>query len=165
MNKHKAYQPIIGTLGYVLSPDRNSVLMIHRNRKAKDDHYGKYNGLGGKMEPDEDIFSSMKREILEEAGIRVTSMHFRGTINWRGFGAHHEDWLGHLFLIDGFEGKPLTHCHEGDLEWVPLDCLEKLPMWEGDQLFLPLLFDDDPRPFHAYMPYKEGVLLSFSYQR
>jgi len=42
------YTPIVATLGYVLSPDRREVLMIHRNARPDDQHLGKYNGLGGK---------------------------------------------------------------------------------------------------------------------
>ena len=51
------YTPIIGTLGYVLSPDGQQVLLIHRNARPDDAHYGKYNGLGGKMDRDEDVAS------------------------------------------------------------------------------------------------------------
>ena len=43
------YTPIVATLGYVLSPDRSRVLMIHRNARPGDQHLGKYNGLGGKI--------------------------------------------------------------------------------------------------------------------
>jgi len=44
------YTPIVATLGYVLSPDRRQVLMIHRNTRPGDHHLGKYNGLGGKID-------------------------------------------------------------------------------------------------------------------
>ena len=47
------YTPIVATLGYVLSPDGKHVLMVHRNKRDDDDHLGKYNGLGGKLEDDE----------------------------------------------------------------------------------------------------------------
>src|SRR5690606_39087406 len=43
------YTPILATLGYVLSPDRRRVLMVHRNARPGDQHLGKYNGLGGKL--------------------------------------------------------------------------------------------------------------------
>jgi 8-oxo-dGTP diphosphatase len=43
------YTPIVATLGYVLSPDRRQVLMIHLNTRPGDQHLGKYNGLGGKI--------------------------------------------------------------------------------------------------------------------
>ena len=65
------YTPIIATLGYVLSADGESVLLIHRNTRPGDDHLGKYNGLGGKLDPHEDVVTGMKRELQEEAGIEV----------------------------------------------------------------------------------------------
>ena len=102
------YTPIVATLGYVLSPDRSEVLMIHRNARPDDQHLGKYNGLGGKMEPGEDIAACMRREILEEAGIECESMQLRGTLNWPGFGKHGEDWLGFIFVIDRYSGTPFT---------------------------------------------------------
>jgi 8-oxo-dGTP diphosphatase len=43
------YTPILGTLCYVVGGDR--VLMIHRQGRPDDLHLGKYNGLGGKVEP------------------------------------------------------------------------------------------------------------------
>ena len=49
------YCPIVGTLGFVLSADKAQVLMVHRNAREHDDQLGKYNGLGGHMEADEDV--------------------------------------------------------------------------------------------------------------
>ena len=43
--------------------------------------------------------------------------------------------------------------------------LPSLPMWEGDRLFLPLVFDKNPKPFHGYMPYKKGKLTGWRYTR
>ncbi|NII54153.1 8-oxo-dGTP diphosphatase [Luteibacter sp. SG786] len=159
------YTPIVATLGYVLSPDGNHVLMIHRNARQDDMHLGKYNGLGGKMEPGEDIAACMRREIREEAGIECTEMSLRGTLNWPGFGKQGEDWLGFIFVVTRFEGTPLTSNHEGALEWVPVEKLDTLPMWEGDRHFLPLVFDADPRPFHGVMPYKDGRMVSWNVTR
>lgn len=159
------YTPIVATLGYVLSPDRRQVLMIHRNARADDQHLGKYNGLGGKLDAGEDVQAGMIREIREEAGIEATALALRGTLNWPGFGRNGEDWLGFIFLITAFEGTPHAGNHEGTLEWVPRDRLMSLPMWEGDRHFLPLVFDDDPRPFHGVMPYRNGRMVSWSYSR
>ena len=149
------FAPVLATLGYVLSPDGESVLMVHRNARPHDHAYGKYNGLGGKMEPGEDIAACMVREIREEAGIEVTSLRFRGTLSWPGFGSNREGWFGFVFLIDGWTGTPLTSNPEGDLAWVRIRSLlaGDLPMWEGDRLWLPMLFDADPRPFHGMEPY------------
>lgn len=149
------YCPIVGVLGYILSPDRKKVLLVHRHGRKEDIFEGKYSGLGGKLEPHEHVVDGIKREIHEEAGITVDKVIFRGTINWTSFGPKNEDWLGFVFLIESFSGEPFTKNVEGTLEWVDIDKVSTLPAWEGDKHFLPLVFDDDPRPFHGYMPYND----------
>lgn len=159
------YQPIIGSLGYILSKDRKNVLMVHRLYKENDDHHGKYNGLGGKMEKDEDIATCMTREIEEESGLKVKAMKLRGTVNWTNFGQHGEDWLGFIFLITEYEGEEYKASKEGPLEWVPIEKLFCLHMWEGDRYFLPLVFDNDERLFHGFMPYKNHRPENWRYTR
>jgi 8-oxo-dGTP diphosphatase len=159
------YTPILATLGYVLSPDRQQVLLIHRNARADDQHLGKYNGLGGKLDRDEDVLTGFRREIREEAAIECTGLRLRGTISWPGFGRHGEDWLAFVFLVEAWTGTPPERNPEGSLEWVPVARILELPLWEGDRHFLPLVFDDDPRGFHGVMPYRDGRMLSWSYAR
>ena len=155
------YTPILATLGYVMSPDRKKTLLIHRNTRTDDYHLGKYNGLGGKLEPDEDIVTGLRREIREEAGIEIAEIELRGTISWPGFGKHGEDWFGFIFRVNQYEGTPYTNNPEGTLSWVPVDQIMDLPLWEGDRYFLPLLFGDDPRQFHGVMPYEGGSPVSW----
>ena len=150
------YRPILSTLGYVVSPDATRVLLTHRIGRDSDEQFGKYNGLGGRMEPGEDVASCMIREVREEAGIEVREMQLRGTINWTGFGPSGRDWLGFVFLIREFRGTPRERSEEGPLAWVEIARMMTLPMWEGDRLFLPLVFDGDARPFHGYMPYENN---------
>src|ERR1700684_1913308 len=114
------YKPILATLGYVLSPDRRRVLLIHRNRRPDDPHFGKYNGLGGKLESGEDVVAGLRREVHEEAGIECDTLMLRGTISWPGFGKQGEDWFGFIFRIDSFRGEPGRENAEGGLEWVAL---------------------------------------------
>jgi 8-oxo-dGTP diphosphatase len=159
------YTPILATLGYVLSSDRKRVLMIHRNTRPGDHHLGKYNGLGGKLEANEDVVAGMRREIREEAAIDCIDLHLRGTISWPGFGKHGEDWFGFLFVVTAYTGEPLERNPEGTLEWVDVKNLHRLPLWEGDRHFLPLMFDTDPRPFHGVMPYRDGRMLSWTCSR
>lgn len=157
------YTPIVATLGYIMSPDGKQVLLIHRNTRPDDQHLGKYNGLGGKLEPNEDVVFGMKREIREEAAIECEDLVLRGTISWPGFGPQGEDWLGFIFRIDAFSGTPLTENEEGTLHWIPVAQVLDLPLWEGDRYFLPLVFNDDPRQFHGVMPYDGGSPVSWHY--
>ena len=150
------YTPILATLGYVLSPDASRVLMIRRDRKPADHHFGKYNGLGGKLEAGENVVAGMMREIHEEAGIACEQLSLRGTVSWPGFGKLGEDWFGFIFRIDTFSGTPIVGNDEGSLVWVERDKILDLPLWEGDRCFLPLVFDPAIPQFHGVMPYRDG---------
>ena len=159
------YKPILATLGYVMSPDGLQTLLVYRNKRKEDQHLGKYNGLGGKMEPGEDIHSCICREIKEEAGIECLDVKLRGTINWTGFGPNGEDWFGFIYRIDSFSGVPFEKNAEGELLWFPVKDLLSLPMWEGDKYFLPMVFDEDPKVFHGFMPYAGSRPLSWQFSR
>ncbi len=173
-----AFTPIVGTLAYIWDRSDDTVLMIRRNARPDDDHFGKVNGLGGKLERDEDVVASLRREIREEADLELTSFLLRGTITWSNFGPKGQDWLGFIFLVDGWDGQPPETNNEGTLEWVPRRRLlqacsaqkatrasANLPMWAGDRHFVPLVFDDDPRTFHGTMPYDGDRPASWTFER
>jgi 8-oxo-dGTP diphosphatase len=159
------YSPIIGTLAFIISPDGKKTLLVHRNKRSTDQHLWKYNGLGGKLEPDEDVLSCIKREIREEAGLECLEIALRGTISWPGFGVNHEDWFGFIFRVDSFSGEPFSENEEGTLSWHSIDQLGELPMWEGDRYFLPMVFDNNPTMFYGVMPYKNSQPASWEFSR
>jgi len=156
------FKPILATLGYLFSPDGRKVLLVHRTKRPQDAHFGKYNGLGGKLQPDEDIVACMKREIREEADLECLELALAGTISWPGFGSQGEDWFGFLFRIDAWSGTPRADNAEGSLSWVDVDRVLTLPLWEGDRHFLPLMFERSARQFHGVMPYRDGKPVGWS---
>jgi 8-oxo-dGTP diphosphatase len=155
---------ILATLGYVLRADQSQVLLIHRDARPDDQHFGRYNGLGGKLEPDEDVCAGMRREIAEEAGIACGRLELAGTVSWPGFGRNGENWFCFIFRIPEWSGTPRRTNHEGSLHWVAVPDLlaGRLPLWEGDVHFLPLVFGST-RQFHGVMPYAAGRPVSWSY--
>ncbi|WP_329104477.1 8-oxo-dGTP diphosphatase [Micromonospora sp. NBC_01699] len=152
-------QAILATLGYVLSPDGSRVLMIRRDTRPDDLHFGYYNGLGGKLEPGEDVVACMRREIREEAGLECEALELAGTISWPGFGRNGENWFGFLFRITRWSGTPYETCPEGTLIWTDLSDIlaARVPMWPTDQNFLPLVFAPHPQVFHASQPFHQGA--------
>ena len=158
------YTPILATLAYLVDAERKRTLMVHRNKRADDQQLGKYNGLGGKVEAGESVFAGLCREVREEAAVEVVKASLRGTISWPGFGKAGEDWFGFVFLVESFRGIPLAENAEGALEWVAIDDLLKLPLWEGDHHFLPMVFGPHPGQFHGVMPYAGGKMVSWAYQ-
>ena len=159
------FTPKLVTTAYIMSPDRDSVLLIHRNKRAGDVHFGKYLGPGGHVEPDEDVVSCIRREIHEETGLVVDELTMRGTVLWTGFGGPGKDDFGFVFRVDRYQGEPHSGNEEGTLEWVRVDKLDDVPMWTSDREWLPMVLDDDPRQFHGVMPYANGEMVSWAYQR
>ena len=158
--------PILTTLGFVMHPDGERVLMVHRIARPGDEQLGKYNGLGGKVEPGEDVVAGMGRELREEASVGVDAMRLRGTVSWPGFGRHGEDHFGFVFVVDSWHplGDAIPDANEeGPLAWERVDSLDELPMWEGDRYFLPLVFDPDTPQFHGCLPYHDGRPTGWSY--
>ena len=117
------------------------VLMLHRVKKKNDINKDKWIGIGGKFEKDESPDECLLREAKEETGLTLTSWRCRGVVTFLNTDCDGE--YMYLFTADGYEGR-LKECDEGDLQWVSRDFLYGLPMWEGDRIFLDLLWQDAP---------------------
>jgi 8-oxo-dGTP diphosphatase len=146
---------ILATLVYVRRPGQT--LMLHRIKRAGDMHQGKWNGLGGKLEPGESPEMCAIREVYEESGLRIHNPELRGILTFPDFRAD-EHWYAFVFVAHTFTGT-LIDSAEGALQWIDNDRLLALPLWEGDRIFLPWL--DQDRFFSARFVYKEGRLCAY----
>ncbi|USF27440.1 8-oxo-dGTP diphosphatase [Firmicutes bacterium ASF500] len=116
-------------------------LMLHRIKKENDLNHDKWIGIGGKFEDKESPEDCLLREALEETGLTLTDYRYRGMVTFVSDGWATE--YMHLFTADGFTGT-LKDCDEGVLEWIPKEQLLKIPHWEGDEIFLDLIWRDTP---------------------
>lgn len=130
-------------------------LMMHRVKKVNDENRDKWIGVGGKFEPGESPHDCARREILEEVGVRVPSLRYRGIVTFVSdiYGTEYM----HLFTSDGYEGEINYDCDEGRLEWVKKELVPSLPIWEGDKIFLALLNSED-RFFSLKLTYQGDIL-------
>jgi 8-oxo-dGTP diphosphatase len=144
----------LATLCYVRRAGQT--LMIHRIKKENDMHLGKWNGLGGKLEPSETPEECALREIREESGLLAHNPHLKGFLTFPGF-ANDEDWYAFVFVVYDFEGE-LVESPEGILQWIDDDELLKLNLWEGDLIFLPWLQQEGF--FSGKFVYEDGRLVS-----
>lgn len=127
------------TLCYVTRGDE--VLMLHRVKKKNDLNQDKWIGIGGKFEGDETPDECLLREAKEETGLTLTSWRCRGVVTF--LSDTYEGEYMYLFTADGFDGE-IGGCPEGDLQWVSREFVGQLPTWEGDKIFLDLLWKDAP---------------------
>jgi len=143
----------LATLCYLIRD--NQTLMIHRVKKENDMHHGKWNGLGGKLEPGETPEECARREIKEEAGLTAKGLTLKGILTFPEFSAG-EDWYAFVFVVDEFEGN-MIESDEGNLRWIDNDKLLDLNLWEGDRIFLRWL--EQPGVFSGKFVYQDGTMI------
>jgi 8-oxo-dGTP diphosphatase len=143
----------LGTLCYVRRDGKT--LMVHRIKKPDDMHWGEWNGLGGKLELGETPEECARREILEESGLVVKHLDYKGLLTFPQF-SNQDDWYAFVFVVTAEEGK-LIDSPEGRLEWIEDKDLLDLNLWEGDRLFIPWL--NRPGIFSGKLVYRDGILI------
>jgi 8-oxo-dGTP diphosphatase len=119
-----------------------------------------YNGVGGHVEPGEDVCTAALREIREETGLVVAALELRG--------------IAHVHVRPGAPGvmlfiftaaaveRQVRPSAEGTPTWVPRHRIEELELVEDLPTILPrvLAMARDAPPFFAHYHYdQEGELV------
>ena len=134
----------------------NKYLMLHRVKKENDLNRDKWVGIGGKFLYGESPEECILRETLEETGLTLTDLQYRGIVTFVS-----DQWGGeymHLFSAYNFTGE-LKECSEGNLEWVKKEFVENLPIWQGDKIFLRLIASTQTPFFSLKLEYKGEQLI------
>ena len=111
-----------------------------------------YNGIGGHIEPGEEVLSAAQRELLEETGLSVDDLWLCGTII---ITTGKNPGIG-IFVLRGESesGKP-RNSDEGILEWISINQFDQRPLVEDLYTLLPRVLamrKSDP-PFSAHYSY------------
>jgi 8-oxo-dGTP diphosphatase len=146
------YKAVPRTLCFITHGDE---VLLLRGAPTKRIWPNKYNGVGGHVEADEDIYTSALREMKEETGLDVADVQLRGIIN---IDAGQETGIIVFVFTAQALGRDVTSSAEGTLEWVKQDQIKTLDLVEDLPALLPgvlAMRSDDP-PFFARYHYDEG---------
>jgi 8-oxo-dGTP diphosphatase len=149
------------TLCFITHGD--DILLLKRGQHKRV-YPGRYNGVGGHIERDEDPLSGAIREIQEETGLDVSHVRFCGAI-------HVDAGQNNGIIVFVFRAEAASRAFfdsdEGVLEWVPRCRVHTLPLVEDLPLLIPLIFDSDPGepPFFAHTSYDANDQLIMRFEQ
>ncbi len=151
LNRNR-YSVVPRTLVFITRGDK--VLMLH-GAPTKRIWANKYNGIGGHIERDEDVFSSVRREVKEETDLDVDRLRLCGVINIDTDHAS-SGILLFVFTAESRSGDPIPS-DEGRLEWIDRNELTKIDLVEDLAVIVPRALDlpIDAPPFSAHYSYDE----------
>ena len=118
--------------GHIVIP-RTMCFVFHDNKvllikgSSEKEWEGKYDPLGGHVEKGESIINSSNREIKEESGLDVHNTKLRGIV-------HVTNFFGKNVMMfvtsSNSNTKKVISGSEGELEWVNLEDLDTLNIFE-----------------------------------
>jgi 8-oxo-dGTP diphosphatase len=148
----KRYHVVPRTLCFITHGD--DVLLL-RGSPSKPIWPVQCNGVGGHVEPDEDLFSAAVREMHEETGLAVQDVRLRGVVNIDA-GDPQAGVLLFVFTAEAIHRRTKASA-EGSLHWVPQDQVLEQPLVEDLPLILPHVLGRPAAapPFFAHYTYDE----------
>ncbi|MFA6252699.1 MAG: 8-oxo-dGTP diphosphatase [Patescibacteria group bacterium] len=99
----------------------------------------RWNGFGGKLEPDETVEEAAKREVFEEIGLGISKLEKVGLMNFSWTNKDLKIEM-HVFKATDFTGQP-EEGEEMKPQWFDLDKIPYKQMWPDDPFWLPLFLE------------------------
>lgn len=126
--------------GFFFSHERSMVALIEKRRP--DWQKGKFNGIGGKVEPGENKNHAMWREFMEEPGADIAPS------KWTHFATLHHlarEGVVHFFRADADPTMPseLRQITDERVLWCPSHYLAGLPVMNNLRWLIPMAADKD----------------------
>jgi len=100
---------------------------------------GRWNGVGGKIEPGETIEQAAARECFEEIGVKPGTLEKVAHLTF-AFPDGSTDILTHVYLTREWDGEPIE-TDEMAPQWFALDDIPYTKMWQDDRYWLPHVLD------------------------
>jgi len=126
---------------------------------------GLYNGIGGHVEADEDIYAAAQREVWEETGLRVNHLSLRAIVNIDTGRDEQGRRPGVLMFVFWGEtnARTVSATAEGAPEWVALARVYDLPLVDDLYALLPHVLSG-AFVYGHYAPAGDGTL-TYRYKR
>ncbi|PLX28041.1 8-oxo-dGTP diphosphatase [Candidatus Parcubacteria bacterium] len=116
---------------YIIN-EKGEVLL---QQKARGFGKGNWNGPGGKVEPDETIEDSVRREIKEETDLELGKIKKIAELEFVFMDQNNINNYCYVFICKDFRGKE-RNTGEGKLKWFKKEEIPYEEMWDDDKYWL-----------------------------
>lgn len=148
------------TLGFLIRKNnREKELLLARKKKGFGQR--KWNGVGGRFDPEKDknIIETAKRELKEEVGVTTKEIEEMAVLNF--FYPYLSDpeereWRVHVFFAKKWEGVP-KESEEMKPKWFKTNEIPFNQMWPDDKFWLPRILRGEK--LKAEFFFKPGELI------
>ena len=120
---------------------------------------GKWNGVGGKIDPgkgDEGIMDAAVRETKEEIGVAIKGLDKAAVLNFRFPYKKEWDQDVYVFIAKDWEGEP-AESEEMRPKWFRTEDIPFEKMWDDDKHWLPKVLAGEK--LKAEFIFKKGELI------
>lgn len=124
------------TLLFLVKKSEGEISEVCLAMKKRDFGVGRWNGVGGKVNPEETVEEGAKRETQEEIGVfakelkKVAELYF--------YFSQNSNWnqLVHVYVCENWDGEP-AESEEMNPKWFSVSELPFEKMWPDDTFWLP----------------------------
>lgn len=150
------------TICFIRKSDK--ILLLNRNKKP---NMGMWNGVGGKIEDNETPYEGIIRETLEETGIDLPSVTYKGNVVFKSKDEPRGSEGMYVFLADLPDGvhmdTPLSTA-EGLLEWKEIDWIlnkDNRGVVTNLLKYLPIVLTEENKLEHIFT-YDNGNIITYT---
>lgn len=137
------YKTVLTVNALIYSQGKLLLLKRAANKKMDPNLYA---GIGGKVEPHEDFYSALLREIEEESGLKEFKSIKLYSVTQHPFPPTDSEWVNLYFIVTLEKQIPVPPSDEGEFFWVDLKKVEKLPMTPDTKKYIQIL-SKNPKAF------------------
>jgi 8-oxo-dGTP pyrophosphatase MutT (NUDIX family) len=128
------------TLAYLIKKNNGRISDVCLAMKKRGFGAGRWNGVGGKVMPDETIEDAAKRETQEEIGVDIKEMTKVAELSF--YFPHNSDWnqMVHVYFSEHWD-KDIAESEEMAPKWFSVSDLPYSIMWPDDEFWFPQVLE------------------------
>jgi 8-oxo-dGTP diphosphatase len=130
------------TLVFLIKKTDSNISEICLAMKKRGFGVGRWNGVGGKLEPNETIIEAAKREAQEEIAVTIDNLQKVAELDF--YFPHNPSWNQkvHVYFVSDWIGEP-KESEEMKPAWFLIPNIPYSEMWPDDKFWLPEVLNNN----------------------